>query len=109
MRRDMQQESGRSRRAADKAQRDRSYAVAAVLRKTLPAAYDWALPGFTLARLLSATRATECIRFCRVTMPTSLPPSTTGTILTPRLVILRNVAASESLRPATSNILLITG
>src|SRR3954471_11537052 len=98
MRRDMQQESGRSRRAADKAQRDRSYAVAAVLRKSLPAAYDCALPGFTLARLLSATRATECMRFCRVTLRTGLPPPTTAPILTPRLVILRKVAASESLR-----------
>src|SRR4029077_8681439 len=57
---------------------------------------------------LSASNDIECIRFCRVTMPTRRWSSTTGMMLELRAVSLRNAVPSESWRTETSKILLIT-
>ena len=69
-------------------------------------AYDSASSRCSLR--LSASRAMECIRFCRVTMPIRRWSSTTGMMLELRAVSLRKAEPSESWRNETSKILFIT-
>ena len=75
-------------------------------RRRLLHGYDSASSRWSLR--LSASRAIECIRFCRVTMPIRRWSSTTGMMLELRAVSLRKAEPSESWRRETSKILFIT-